>query len=171
MTIADFQNQMRGSSISDVQLVGFVDQSETPLRFRPILQYAYFICGSLVLEMETIETTGSMRLTWVSEVRFKFELEDGMSPAIMSLCEQIMADPDSDNRLTSLCLWSPADVTDGIRCSAARFDLVNGQQIFADPSYHFGIRLGGPDQERRWMDTWPSANQAPVQVLTLNANQ
>lgn len=35
-------------------------------------------------------------------------------------------------------------------CGAVELRLVNGQVIFLDPSYYFGINIGGREQKQIW---------------------
>ena len=37
-----------------------------------------------------------------------------------------------------------------IICDAVEMKLVNGQVIFLDPSYYFGINIGGKEQKQLW---------------------
>lgn len=167
MTIAELQSRLRGAAVTDVMVAGFIDRAETPLRFRPVLQNIYVTCREVILEMGVVRTTGAMQLSLSHGINFKLELEDGMLPVSMSLRELVLADPDGANELVAIHLWSPKEDSAGLRCLAARIDLANGQEIFVDPTYHFGIRLGGREQQATWTENWPGAHDAQVQTISL----
>ena len=50
----------------------------------------------------------------------------------------------------------------GVTCAALELRLQNGQVVFFDPSYHFGIRIGGIEQEATWRKNWPGAESLDV---------
>lgn len=167
MKIEELKDRLLGSSLTDIQLTGFIDQDETPPRFRPNLQFVYLTCGSALLEFAAIGTTGTMRTSFVDGLTGGFGAEDGMVPAATSLRELVFMDPQGTHSVVELCLWSATETNDGLQCSAARLGLANDQQLFIDPTYHFGIRLGGPEQEKLWRESWPKASTARQQVFRL----
>lgn len=52
-------------------------------------------------------------------------------------------------------MWGVETTPDGVECAAAQLDLANGQVIFLDPTYHFGIRLGDARQYSIWLENLP----------------
>lgn len=167
MTASDLESRLRGAGVSDVLLPGFIDDEVQPHRFRALPQVIYFECDSLLLKFETIATTGTMRVSLVDNVSGSVDLDDDMVPAIASLRQQVLDDVDGSNLLRELRLWNLAEEEEGLRCAAAQLQLVNGQQIFVDPTYHFGIRVGGARQRDIWCDTWPAAKGAREHVVGL----
>jgi hypothetical protein len=163
----ELETELRRTRINDIQIAGFVDQTEA-LSFQPMLQFIYLSFGSHLLELRTVGTTGTMCLSFAEGIRHGFDIEDGMQPATMSLNELVLLDPEGSNELVELRFWSPIEVGEELRCSAMRLDLNNGQKIFVDPTYHFGFRLGGLEQERIWRENWPNALGAPQHVLRLS---
>jgi hypothetical protein len=167
MTAADLESRLRGAGVSDVLLPGFIDEEAQPHRFRALPQEIYFECDSSLLKFEAIATTGTLRVSLVDSVSGSVELDDDMVPAVASLREQVLDDSDGSNLLLELRLWNLAEDEDGLRCAAAQLQLANGQQIFVDPTYHFGIRVGGALQRDIWSDTWPDAKGAREHVVAL----
>jgi hypothetical protein len=167
MTIVDLQAALRGKSVSDILITGFVGQDVTPVRFSPVLRSVYFECGLLLLKMAAVESTGTMQLSLVESVCLETENDEGMLMAVTSLGEQRLRDPDGENQLSALRLWSASELDGNLCCAAARLDLTNGQKIFVDPTYHWGLRLGGVEQEQIWRDQWPWAAGAKEDVLSL----
>lgn len=167
MTAAELESRLRGAGVSDVLLPGFVDDEAPPHRFRALPQAIYFECDSSLLKFETIATTGTMRVLLVDTVSGSVDLDDDMVPAIASLREQLLDDADGSNLLLELRLWNLAEDEGDLRCAAAQLRLANGQHIFVDPTYHFGIRVGGTRQRDIWFDTWPGAKGAREHVVQL----
>ena len=167
MKIAEVQAALRGKGVSDILITGFVDQDVTPVRFLPVLRSVYFECGLLLLKMEAIESAGMIQLSLTENVCLETERDEEMLVAVTSLGEQRLRDPDGDNQLSALRLWSASEMDGNLCCAAARLDLVNGQKIFVDPTYYFGLRLGGLEQEQIWRDSWPWAVGAKEDVLLL----
>jgi hypothetical protein len=167
MTTADLESRLRGAGVSDVLLPGFIDDEVQPHQFRALPQAIYFECNSSLLKFERIATTGTMHVSLVDNVSSSADLDDDMVPAIASLREQVLDDADGSNLLLEIRLWNLAEDEDGLRCAAAQLKLANGQQIFVDPTYHFGIRVGRTRQRDIWSDTWPAAKSAHEHVVEL----
>lgn len=167
MTLLEFRSRLLGSGLSDILLPGFIDQDETPVRFRSTPQIVYFECNSVYLKMEVISTTGSMRLSIDDKIEVPVQIEEeDMTAAVTSMREQYVDDSDGGNDLSAIRLWNVTEDDTGLRCAAAQLDLVNGQQIFVDPTYHFGIRIGGSRQRDIWCENWPAAERALEQVVS-----
>lgn len=162
MTSTDVKSKLAGAGLTDVLLVGFLDEEEAPVRFRPILQKVYLAVGSAFLELATIGDTGRMTVTVAPTISRHAELDDDMVPAVTSLREQLLHDPDGSNIIRLLRLWSPADDHHELSCSALGVELCNGQLIFVDPSNYFGIRIGGGDLMKSWLES--STEKDPQQL-------
>jgi hypothetical protein len=94
-----------------------------------------------------------------------------MLSAVTSVREQCLDDADGRNDLSVMRFWDATEDEAGLRCAAAQLDLTNGQQIFVDPTYHFGIRIGGALQKRIWLENWPTAKQALEHIVHLSDKQ
>ena len=167
MTAADLESRLRGTGVSDVLLPGFIDDEAQPHRFRALPQAIYFECNSSLLKFEAIATTGTMHVSLADNLSVSVDLDDDMVPAIASLREQVLDDPVGSNLLLEIRLWNLAEDENGLRCAAAQLQLANGQQVFLDPSYYFGIRVGGTRQRDIWFDTWPDAKGAREHIVEL----
>jgi hypothetical protein len=108
-----------------------------------------------------------MRISVDVKIEIPFQLEEGMTAAVASLREQCLDDADGDNHLRAIRFWALTEDEAGLCCAAAQLDLVNGQQIFVDPSYHFGMRIGGSQQRESWRENWPAAKQALERLISL----
>jgi hypothetical protein len=156
--IIDKLNNLIASTLDDIQLVGFVDGDETPCTFYAQLRLLYLEVGGDIWELRCVEDTGTMRMRQASNVSGDPDQDGDLRPATMSVRELILDDPDGSNRIEAVRLWNPTFGVVSADCWAAQFDLENGQVLFIDPSYHFGIRLGRSEQRDRWLRDWPGAD-------------
>jgi len=162
--LTNLEARLRGKALTDVVLTGFVDHDDAPAQFHSVLHFLYFELDALLLEMATLGDSGRMQLHFVDAPRFVASEED-MIPAITSIRQQVIRDTESDNRLAKLQLWDVSDAQDELTCAAARLELANGQKIFVDPSYHFGIVLGGSEQQEIWEQNWRALRDSQVEIL------
>jgi hypothetical protein len=168
MTLEELKRLIHGASLDDLLVPGYLDQDAAPVRFRALPLCLYVELGAVLLEFATVETTGTLRLRAVEAIRRLPELEDDMVFAVSSLRQQVLRDVDAANRIAALKLWRAENDTEGgVGCSAAAFELENDQEIFIDPTNHFGIRVGGSELRQAWLLDWPGAKGASESVLTL----
>lgn len=151
MTLARLRHVLSGAAIDDVRIAGFVDEEAQSLRFYGSQRAIFFACGGILVRFGVVGYTCRMRITEVDAVLFDRELDDER-PAWSSISEAVLDDPDGENRIVSLRLWDLEDARGEIECSGACLGLENGQKIFLDPGYHFGIRVRGPEQEAVWRE-------------------
>jgi hypothetical protein len=169
MTTNELENVLRGTRVDDVLLDGFMDQDEVPVRFRALRDSLYFELGSVYLHFKAIDSEGAMSIAIVDAMGEHPALDEDMVHAVSSMREQVLQDADGSNEVKALRLWGPAEVAGELRCRAAQLELGNGQQIFVDPSYHFGMRIGGGEQRETWLASWPGAASEREHVLSLVA--
>jgi hypothetical protein len=153
-----------GTELKDIIVTGFIQSDERPVRFHALWRAIFFECDGIVLKITTIGDSGRMRLALVHSVCYEAELDDDMLPASSSLRLQVLRDPDGSNALSAIHIWNMDESSDEIKCAAARVDLLNGQRIFVDPSYYFGIRLGGHEQEEVWRENRFESRYEEVEV-------
>jgi hypothetical protein len=168
MTLSDLEKRLFGASLEDVLLVGFIDSTEQPPRFRTLLEVVYFDIGGGLLKFRTVGGTGTMAVTLATTLENDFELDDDMVFSATSVRPQVLRETEGENGLTALRLWHVEMEAGELRCWSAQIDLANGQQIFIDPYYYFGIRLGGAEQREFWRQKLPSAALERELVLTLS---
>ena len=164
MKHTNLETALKGRALTDVVLTGFVDQDDVPVQFHSVLRFLYFEFGTLLLEMATLGDSGRMQLTFV-DVPCSVATEEDMLPAVTSIRQQVLRDTESDNRIAMLRLWDASNVLGELVCAAARLDLVNGQTIFVDPSYHFGIVVGGREQQEIWKQNCSALSASQVDIL------
>ena|SRR5215208_6439421 len=143
---------LKGTALSDILIPGFLDQEETPVRFRALPDAVYLDCEGTLIELQTVRTTGTMRIALAEAVRAHPDLEEEMPPAVASLGQQLLNDTENSHPLTAIRLWNVRGSEADLTCEALQLDLANGQQVFIDPTYHFGIRIGGTEQREIWRE-------------------
>ena len=164
MKLSGIQNRLRGTELKDIIVTGFVENDERWVRFHALWRTIYFECNGAFLKFDTVGDSGRMRLTLVDSVRFDADLDDDMLPASSSIRLQILRDPDGLNALLAIHIWNMVESSEEVQCAAACLDFLNGQRIFIDPSYYFGIRLGGHEQEEVWGTNWFESRREEVVV-------
>lgn len=145
------------SALEDIHVPGFIDDEGLPVRFWAQLRELYLELSGKLLQLQCIEDTGTVSIRIVDRFSPPPYLDDDQTPCVMSIREMVLEDPDARNTLSGIRLWGAAFGVNGAACSAAQFDLEGGQGIFVDPSYHFGMRIGGSEQRGVWLRNWPGA--------------
>lgn len=158
MRIQELQNLLQETALDDIVVVGFLDSSERPVRFHPLYRTLFLECGTKLLKISVIGDTGRLLIAKVDTMSWEHDLDNDMQPACSSVRQSVLEDPDGSNRLIVMNLWDASELESGVECAAARFDLANDQKIFLDPSYHFGIRIGGLGQQAIWSENSRSAD-------------
>lgn len=170
MKLRELEAALQNAQLADIVLVGFVDHSQQLARFRALLDAVYLEFDGIFLEIATIRDTGRARIGIVAEPRIRAELDDDMTPAISSVRQQVLRDPDARNALREVRLWEVAEAQDQLSCAALSFELDNGQSVFLDPFNHFGIRIGGDEHNALWLASATRGGLARTD-LTLRAGQ
>ena len=152
--------ELAATTLDDIHVVGFVDGDESPQRFHGQLRLIYLDLGGQLVELRCVEDTGKMRIALASEFSRPPYLDDDLPYCVMSIREIVLADPDAENRLLAVRLWGVQFDNESLICSAMQLDVENGQVVFADPSHHYGIHLGGPEQRASWFQNWPGASSS-----------
>jgi hypothetical protein len=170
MNLLELEAAVQNAQLADIVLVGFVDHSEQLAQFRALLDAVYVELQGIFLEIATIRDTGRARIDIVTEPRIRAELDDDMTPAISSVRQQVLRDPNARNVLRALRLWGVAETDAELSCAALSFELENGQSVFLDPFNPFGIRIGGNEQNATWLASTATGGSAPTELI-LRAGQ
>lgn len=141
------------STLDDFYLVGFIEIDEHGVaEFSPMMRFLYAEFGEQYLAFESIEQYSKLRITICESPQYPFELDEEILPCKCSIRELVLTDTIADNRIVNLLFFGLEIQKDHLQCDALRIQLHNGQQIFLDPSFYFGINFGGNELERRWKE-------------------
>ncbi len=148
LSVSDFS----GRRITDILLVGFVDIEDGTAQFYPDYRWIYLeLDGSELIEFSA-GSDGRLSVQTVNEARFLFAVDEDMHKAKMSAIETVLVSSYLAGSEISEAELGNAEEAEGcLRCDFARFILKNGQRLFLDPSFHYGIGIGGEAQEKYWM--------------------
>ncbi|MBL8681008.1 MAG: hypothetical protein JNK05_17635 [Myxococcales bacterium] len=152
MKISELRGAVCGASIADLWMGGWFESADNQPRFYASL-WAYYveIAGSF-LAIRARKYTGEATLSFVSEIPRDPDLEDDMTFTTMSIGEMRLRHPESENRIHRVVLWGASESDEGVECQAARIELSPREALFFDPSFYFGIRLGGNDDQDEWIE-------------------
>jgi hypothetical protein len=137
----------------DVHIPGFIDRDERIPRFAPMPETVYIALDNGYLSLESIPDEGQLALRLVSEPKMPEALEgEDEEFSLGSYGQSFLQDPPSPRPLTRV-----RAVVDGgsdpsrsvVRC--VEFTFGDSLVLFADPAYHFGVRLEGAGAYERWM--------------------
>lgn len=152
MTLTDLQNALAGTEMGDVLIAGYVGQTDDGrVEFCPTYYAYFFECGAVLLTFRAVPYAGRMRISR-GDVVIRDDLDPDLKPAWASIGTTVLENSIGPTPLRALHLWGVDETTEGVECDAAQFDLANGQTIFLDPTYIFGIRLGGDRQYAIWLE-------------------
>lgn len=159
--ISSVLTDLLGTTLDDIYVASFLDDEESPWRVRLHLRVMYLELKGQFLELRCVEDTGTMSLSLVASMRGLGEPDEDFRPSLSSLRELVLIDPVAENQVDAFVLWGAEFEGESVSCNAAQLNLANGQVLFIDPTYHFGIRLGGPEQRDCWYRNWPEAGSLP----------
>lgn len=136
-----------GKQLTDIYTVGFVYLFEEQREYTPDLRWIYFEFEDILLEFESIEQYSRLKIEKVSDIRYQFESDEDMIKVHSSIIEFVL--------VTSMLVNNTVkeiELQDGTEknCAAAKIILENGQIVFVDPSFVYGIGIGGKEQEEYW---------------------
>ena len=135
-----------GKKLTDIYTVGFIYLEEKP-EFTPDLRWMYFEFEDILIEFESFEQYSRLRIKKVLDVRYCFEYDEDMIKVKSSVREFVLI-----SSLLANNIVKGIELIDGTEenCAAAKIVLENGQTIFIDPSFPYGIGVGGKEQEEYW---------------------
>ncbi len=139
------------NTIDDVYLSGFVDIENGTAEFYPDMRYLYFLLGDKYIEFQSVEQSSRMKIMITDSVMHKFEIDEEMMPAKASVNETILVDTLADNSVKEMFLYNIMSISETfIVCDAVQMNLNSGQQIFLDPTFYYGVGIGGVEQKEWW---------------------
>ena len=132
---------VKNNNIEDIYLTGFIDIEDGGAQFYHDLRFVYFEINTKYIEFESINQFSKLKLKVVDSVKYNFEIDEDMMRAKSSVSEIILSDTMANgNDIDNIIFYNLEDQEE-LLCDAIEIKLVNGQVIFLDPSYYFGINI------------------------------
>jgi len=142
----------KSGSIQDIYLLGFVDIEDGVADFCPDMRYYYFEVGEKYIELESINQYSKLSVRIVDSIRYQFEIDEDMLPCKTSVSQIILTDSISAKNTVKSFVINGLESNDNnqIVCNSLQLNLDNGQELFIDPSFYYGINIGGAEQRKFW---------------------
>lgn len=148
--IEDLKRTLKDNNIEDIYLTGFVDIENGIAQFYHDLRFIYFELNSRYIEFESVNQYSKLRIKIVDSVSYNYEIDEDMIRGKSSVSEVILSDTMAKGNSIDNIIFYNLEEQEELICDAIEINLVNGQVIFLDPSYYFGINIGGKEQEQKW---------------------
>lgn len=144
----------KSGSIQDIYLLGFVDIEDGVADFCPDMRCYYFAVGEKYLEFESINQYSKLSVRIVSSIRYQFEIDEDMLPCKTSVSQVILTDSMSAKNTVKSFIINGLELNDTqqLVCNSLQLNLDNGQELFIDPSFYYGINIGGVEQRKFWIE-------------------
>ncbi|QWU15562.1 hypothetical protein SAMN04487895_112103 [Paenibacillus sophorae] len=144
---------LKNNPLSDVYLAGSIDIEDGIADFCPDMRFLYFELGEKLIEFESINQYSKLSLKIVDSVRYQFEFDEDMLPGKSSVRHIILTDSMSaTNGVKNINFYNLEEQESQLICDGLQIRLVNGQELFLDPSFYFGINIGGLEQKKFWVE-------------------
>ncbi|MCC3379670.1 hypothetical protein ACFQ5D_18800 [Paenibacillus farraposensis] len=142
----------KSDSIQDIYLLGFVDIEDGVADFCPDMRYYYFEVGEKYIEFESINQYSKLIVRIIDSIRYQFEIDEDMLPCKTSVSQIILTDSMSAKNTVKSFVINGMESNDNnqIVCNSLQLNLDNGQELFIDPSFYYGINIGGAEQRKFW---------------------
>lgn len=141
---------VKDKKIDDIYLTGFVDIEDGIAQFHHDLRFVYLELDDKYLKFESFEQSSRLRISIVDSINFDYEVDEDMVRAKSSVSEIVSNDTMAFGNDTGEIIFYNLEQKIDLICDAIELKLVNGQVIFLDPSYYFGINIGGKEQKEKW---------------------
>lgn len=166
MLLSDFINR----PITDIISTGVVSIENGSAEFLPDLRILHFEIAGKFVVFESIKQFSEIRISVSDKLRYYDVDDEDMLKSHMSIANIILWDIyDKGNKTAEIYLYDQkSEDNNSIICNAVKINLLNGQTIFLDPKYYFGINIGGSDQEKRWFDNLDKNERKNIRIKILD---
>ena len=141
------QSKIVGKMITDIYTVGYIDIEDGVGTYYPDLRWIYLEFDNILLEFESYQQYSRLRVQEVEEIRYLFEFDEDIIRAKSSIRETILVSSFLNGNIVKKVEFKDNTEND---CSAVKIILENKQIIFIDPTFPYGIGIGGKEQEDYW---------------------
>lgn len=158
----------KNNSVQDIYLVGFVDIEDGAAKFYPDMRLYYFEVGEHCIEFESIDQYSKLSVSIVDSIRYKFEYDEDMLPCKTSVRQIIFTDSMSaKNTVKSIIIYGMELNKEQLICDSIQLNLNNGQELFIDPSFYFGINIGGAEQRKFWIENFENDTKHAETIIEI----
>lgn len=166
--VNNFFDKIKEISISDMHQLGVLEIEEGVSEITTFHTHLYIIFDNIILKFESVNQYSKLSFQYIEDIKFDFEIEEDMIPVKNSIAEIVLNDTMTDNRVESLDIYGmETDSEENQICDALSFHLVCGQELFFDPTYMFGINIGGERQKNLWLRNYPNTSTTMVQKKSI----
>lgn len=146
------KNLLKEKIITDIISVGFVDIENDIAQFYANPQWLYFEFDDYYIEFESIEQFSKLKIRFSDNINYSYEIDEDMVKAKSSIIDVVLISSMMlGNDINEICFVNiNCEDDEFLICDALKLILSNGQIIFLDPSFLFGIAIGKEDQEDFW---------------------
>lgn len=152
---------IRNKTITDIYSVGFIEDEDEICEFHKILDYLYIEINSQYIKLQSINQYSALKLQLVDCIDYDYEIDADWKKAKSSIANIVLNDSMSIGNIIRKIIFYKFNDKE-LTCDAAEFILDNGQILFFDPSYLFGINIGGINQKKSWQDNYKEYDSANV---------
>ena len=163
-----FFSPLKNNTIVDILQVGLIDIEDGIAEFIPVHTYLFIEFEKGMLKLQSIEQYSKLRLQYVDALQFEFDIDEDMIPAKMSVAELVLTDTMAANSIKCVDIYGARETADDLICDALSFHLTCGQEVFFDPTYIFGINIGGERQKMAWLNNFPNSPSNKIQKQSVN---
>ena len=160
-----FQKLLKKNEIQNIFIVGAVDIDDE-ISFIPDLRYLYFMFDTFYILFKSVEQYSKLSFAIVDSIQYDYYVDEDMLKAKTSISDIVLDNSGAiGNDIRKIALYD-FDNTNNI-CSAAELFLSNGQIIFIDPSFLFGINIGGTRQKKIWKDNYINGYEPTTSIINI----
>lgn len=165
--LEELTNIFKSGSIQDIYLLGFVDIEDGEADFCPDMRYYYFEIGEKYIAFESINQYSKLSIRLVDSIQFQFEIDKDMLPCKMSVNGIVLTDSMSAKNTVKSFIINGMEYIDNqlIVCNSFQLNLYNGQELFIDPSFYYGINIGGGEQRKFWIENLADGTEPDELVI------
>ena len=149
-------------TITDIIKVGFIDLEDDVLEMTIMNDTLFVEFNDTFLKFTSIEQYSKLKIEIVEVVSFDFDMIEDVKPAKVSVSTIILTDTMADNTIDFLEIYSPTIKDEYIICDSVSIHLVCKQEIFVDPTFYFGLNVGGAGQKDKWLENLDSSKSKQV---------
>lgn len=159
--INELKKYIRNKTITDIYSVGFIDDEDDICVFHKNLNYLYIEMDSQYIKLQSINQYSALKFQLVDCIDYDYEIDEDWKKAKSSIANVVLNNSMSLGNIIRKIIFYNLNEKD-LSCDAAEFVLENGQILFFDPSYVFGINIGGIEQKKTWKDNYKEYDSVSV---------